>query len=88
VISTQSVTPGSCLYAEPIRHVTTDERNRVEWLNAAAAGIDSKWEMRLYGLVRTREREKAIRFLQETRGMSRNEAAITVAQVAAELGMT
>jgi hypothetical protein len=60
----------------------------VEWLKAAAPGIDSKWEMRLYGLVRTGEREKAIQFLQETRGISRNQASIRVAQVAAELGMT
>ena len=26
---------------------------RVEWLNPAAPGVDSKWEMQLYGLVRT-----------------------------------
>ena len=59
----------------------------MEWLNAAAPGVDSKWEMQLYGLVRTGERDKAIRFLQETRRMSRNEAAKRVAAVAAELGM-
>lgn len=64
-----------------------DGNIRVEWLNAAAPGIDSKWEIQLYGLVRTGEREKAIRFLQETRGMSYNEAARRVAGVAAELGM-
>ena len=40
---------------------------RVEWLNAAAPGVDSQWEMQLYGLVRTGKREKAIQFLQETR---------------------
>ena len=61
---------------------------RVEWLNAAAPGVDSKWEMRLYGLVRTSEREKATRFLQETRGLSRKDAAKQVAVVAAELGIT
>jgi hypothetical protein len=60
---------------------------RVEWLSAAAPGVDSKWEMQLYGLVRTGEREMAIRFLRETRGMSRSEAGERVAQVAAELGM-
>jgi hypothetical protein len=64
-----------------------DGKIRVEWLNAAATGVDAKWEMRLYGLVRTGEREKAVRFLQETRGMSRNEAAKRAAEVAAELGM-
>jgi hypothetical protein len=56
-------------------------------LNAAAPGVDSKWEMRLYGLVRTGEREEAIRFLQETRGLSRKEAAKRVAGLAASLGI-
>jgi hypothetical protein len=65
-----------------------DGKVRVEWLDAAAPGVDSRWEMRLYGLVRTGERDEAIRLLRETRGMSRNEAARRVAAVAAELGMT
>ena len=60
---------------------------RVEWLPPAAPGVDAKWEMELYGLVRTGERDEAIRLLRETRGMSRNEAARRVAAVAAELGM-
>ncbi len=64
-----------------------DGKIRVEWLPAAAPGIDSKWEMRLYGLVRTGEREKAIQFLQETRRMARNDAAKKVLAVAAELGI-
>jgi hypothetical protein len=64
-----------------------DGKIRVEWLNPAAPGVDSKWEMRLYGLVRTGERAKAIRFLQDTRRMSPNEASERVAQVAAELGL-
>jgi hypothetical protein len=59
----------------------------VEWLNPAAPGVDSKWEMQLYGLVRTGKRHEAIRFLQETRGMSRNDAAKKVAVIAAELGV-
>jgi len=37
--------------------------------------------------VRTGKREEAIRFLQETRRMTRNEALKRVAQIAAELGM-
>jgi hypothetical protein len=41
--------------------------------------------MRLYGLVGTGEREKAIRFLQETRSLSRAEAMKRVAEVATEL---
>jgi hypothetical protein len=60
---------------------------RVEWLNAAAPGVDTKWEMRLYGLVRTGAPEKAIEFLQETRSMSRRDAAKRVAAIAAEFGM-
>jgi hypothetical protein len=59
----------------------------VEWLNPAATGVDSKWEMQLYGLVRTGKRQEAIRFLQETRRMSRSEASKRVAQITIELGM-
>jgi hypothetical protein len=64
-----------------------DGKIRVEWVAAAAPGIDSKWEMRLYGLVRTGQREKAISFLQETRRMTRNEALRRVSEIAAELGI-
>jgi hypothetical protein len=64
-----------------------DGKIRVEWLAAAAPGVDTKWEMQLFGLVRSSEREQAIRFLRETRGMSRRDAAAKVAAVAAELGM-
>jgi hypothetical protein len=60
---------------------------RVEWLNAAAPGVDSRWELRLYGLVWSGHRNGAIRFLQETRRMSRGEAARKVAAVAVALGM-
>src|SRR5271157_1568172 len=78
-------------YPEDQRRILTcgipDGKVRVEWLNAAAPGVDSRWEMRLYGMVRTGEREKAIRFLQETRGMSNKQAARRVAGIAAELGM-
>ena len=59
----------------------------VEWLNPAAPGVDSKWEMRLYGLVRTGKQQEAIRFLQESRRMPRDEASKGVAVVAAELGI-
>lgn len=60
---------------------------RVEWLNPAAPGVDSRWEMRLYGLVRTGKREEAVRFLQETRRMTRTDALRKVSAVAAELGV-
>jgi hypothetical protein len=60
---------------------------RVEWLKAAAPGVDSKWEMHLYGLVRTGKREEAMRFLQETRRTAHNEASKRVSEIAAELGM-
>jgi len=66
-------------YPDDRRRILTcgipDGKIRVEWLNAAAPGVDSKWEMRLYGLVRTGKREEAMRFLQETRRMTRNEAS-------------
>jgi hypothetical protein len=58
-----------------------------EWLNPAAPGIDSKWEMQLYGLVRSGKRQEAIRFLQETRRISRSDASKRVAQITVELGM-
>src|SRR5262249_10230709 len=64
-----------------------DGKVGVEWLTPAAPGVDSNWEMQLYGLVRTGQREKAIRFLQDTRRLTRKEASKQVAQVAAELGM-
>ena len=64
-----------------------DGNVRVEWLNPAAPGVDSKWEMHLYGLVRTGARDKAIRFLQETRRMTHSEASRRVSEIAAELGM-
>ena len=64
-----------------------DGKVRVEWLPPAAPGVDSRWEMQLYGLVRTGQREEAIRFLQKTRRMTRKEAARKVAAVAVELGL-
>ena len=60
---------------------------RVEWLAPAAPRIDARWEMQLFGLVRTGEREEAIRFLRESRSMSRKEAAKKVATIAAQLGL-
>ena len=60
---------------------------RVEWLPAVASGVDSKWEMQLYGMVRTGQREKAINFLRETRRLSRNEAAKQVKKIAADFGI-
>jgi hypothetical protein len=59
----------------------------VEWLNPAAPGVDSKWEMQLYGLVRSGKRQEAIRFLQETRRICRNDASKRVAQITAQLEM-
>jgi hypothetical protein len=58
-----------------------------EWLNPAAPGVDSKWEMQLYGLVRTGQKDKAIHFLQDTRRMTRNEASRRVSEIAVELGL-
>ena len=64
-----------------------DGRIRVEWVPPAASGVDPKWEMQLFGLVRTGARQKAIQFLQETRKLSRSEAAKRVAKVASDLGL-
>ena len=78
-------------YPDDRRRILTcgipDGKVRVEWLNPAAPGVDSKWEMQLYGLVRTGQRDKALRFLQDTRRMTRSEASKRVTQIAAELGM-
>jgi hypothetical protein len=78
-------------YPDDRRRILTcgilDGKVRVEWLNPAAPGVDSKWEMQLYGLVRTGQKDKAIRFLQETRRLTSKEASKRVAQVAAGLGM-
>jgi hypothetical protein len=64
-----------------------DGKVRVKWLPAAAPGVDPKWEMQLYGLVRAGQKEKAIQFLQETRSMSQAKAAQKVAKIAADLGI-
>jgi hypothetical protein len=50
-----------------------------------ATALNAPW--RSASLVRIGDREQAIRFLQETRGMSNKEAAKRVAGVAAELGL-
>src|SRR6516164_4349509 len=72
-------------YRDDRRRILTcgipDGKIHVEWLNAAAPGVDAKWEMRLYGLVRTGGREKAIRFLQQTRNLSRQGAMKRVAEI-------
>jgi hypothetical protein len=60
---------------------------RVEWLPPAAPGVDSRAEVRLYGLVRVGAREQAIQFVQDTRHVSRPEAVKQVRKVASDLGM-
>ena len=76
-------------YPDDRRRILTcgipDGKVRVEWLNPAAPGVDSKWEMELYGLVRTGQKDKAIRFLQNTRRMTRNEASRRVSEITVEL---
>ena len=57
----------------------------VEWLPPAAPGVDVKWEMRLYGMVRAGRNEEAVRFLQETRKLSRDKATMQVAKIAMDL---
>ncbi len=60
---------------------------RVEWLAPVEPGVDSKWEMELYGLVRTGDCKEAVRYLQETRGVSPAESIKRVASIAARFGM-
>ena len=78
-------------YTDDRRRILTcgipEGKVRVEWLAPAAPGVDPKWEMQLYGLVRTGQKERAIRFLRKTRRMARKEALRRVAQAAAQLGM-
>ena len=64
-----------------------DSKIRVEWLPPAGPGVDSKWEMRLYGLVRTGDRQEAIEYLRKTRRLSRQDATKRVGKIAADLGM-
>ena len=59
----------------------------MEWIPAAAPGVDSKWEMQLFGFVRTGEMHKAIRFLQDTQNLSREEAARRVKGIAGDMGL-
>jgi hypothetical protein len=59
----------------------------VEWLPPAAPGVDVKWETQLYSLVRVGKPEDAVRFLQRTRNMSGDEAAMQVAAIRMQLGL-
>lgn len=54
---------------------------RVEWLAPAAEDVDSQWEMQLFGLVRIGALEAAVRFLRDTKGLSRREATRQVAEL-------
>jgi hypothetical protein len=78
-------------YPDDRRRILTcgipDGKVRVEWLHPDAPGVDSRWEMQLYVLVRTGQRDQAIRFLQDTRRLTRKEASQRVAQAAADMGM-
>lgn len=59
---------------------------RVEWLAAAAPGVDSRAEMQLFGLVRTGNESEAVRHLRKTRKMSKSDAELEVAQIRRRLG--
>lgn len=60
---------------------------RVEWLPPAAPGVNAEWETTLYGLVRGGLEKEALRFLKQTRGMSRQEAMMQVTKIRMQLGM-
>ena len=78
-------------YPDDQRRILTcgipDGKVRVEWVDPVAKGVDSQLEMKLFGLLRTGQRDKAIQCLREAQGMSRDDAAKEVAMVAAKLGM-
>lgn len=59
----------------------------VEWLEPAAPGVDSKWEMRIYGLIRAGRTSEAITFLRETRRLTHKQAAEIAALFASKLKM-
>ena len=79
-------------YPDDRRRILTcgipDGNVRVEWIPAPTPGVDSKWEMQLFGLVRTGKTQKAIRFLQDTQDLSPKKAAHRVKDIAAAMGMT
>lgn len=64
---------------------TLNDKVRVEWLAPAAPGVDSRWEMNLYGLLKTGKTDEAIEFIQQTRGIPRKVAATQVPRVMADL---
>jgi hypothetical protein len=64
-----------------------DGKILVKWLPPVAPGVDARWEMRQFGMVRTGDREQAIRFLKDTERISRNKAMKRVAEIAALLGI-
>jgi hypothetical protein len=78
------------------RHFSSDRRRiltcgivegkiRVEWLQPAAPGVDAEWELRMFGLLRTRRREHAIDLMESTRGVSRPQAASQVHEMELQL---
>lgn len=78
-------------YPEDQRRILTcgmrDEALRIEWLTPVVPGVDSEWEMRLYGLVRAGRRIEAIKLLMETRRISVPEATKQIKKIAAYLGI-
>ncbi len=62
-----------------------EDKVHVEWMAPVAPGVDSKWEMRLYGLVRAGNRKEAIRFLRESRNLTRTQAEEIVALAATKV---
>jgi hypothetical protein len=65
-----------------------DGKVRVEWLPVAGPGVDSKTEMRVYGLVSVGDRVRAIQFLQDTQNLSQREAAKEVKKIEKTLGLS
>ncbi len=66
---------------------TPEGKIHVEWLPPAAPGVDAKWEMQLYGMVRAGQEKEAVRFLKKTRRTSPGIAQMKVAAIRMQLGI-
>ena len=78
-------------FADDRRRILTcgmiDDKVRVEWMQPAAPGVDSRWEIQLHTLVRLGKRDQAIRFIRETRNLPRKEAEKLVKKIVTDLGL-
>lgn len=62
-----------------------DDKIRVEWLKPAEPGVDSDREMALYSMIYFGDNKKAIKFVMESEGLSREAATKKVADITAQI---